>query len=110
MKILNDEPPREGQICGYQIAYGMPGMEFCGERKAPGLYFCQEHHDAVMDEYGVVRMAQGNAIGGADERPPLVRPVPYESGEGAIYSPDYLIQREGNAYGSAPEDWRTFAR
>lgn len=62
-KILNSEPSRESQICGYQTAYGLPWSEFCGERKAPGLYFCQEHHDDVMDLYGHMRMAPGNVAG-----------------------------------------------
>lgn len=48
-KILTQEPDPRGQICG--------------EPKAPGLYFCREHHEAVLDEYGEIRMAPGNAIG-----------------------------------------------
>lgn len=51
MKTLRREPARSSQICGYQIQIGSwnnAGSEFCGERKAPGLYFCQEHHDWVL--------------------------------------------------------------
>ncbi|MFC5799140.1 hypothetical protein [Streptomyces formicae] len=33
---------------------------------------------------------------------PLMRPVPPLSGEGAIYSIEYLTRREGNAYGTEP--------
>lgn len=61
--IVHSEPSRKGQLCGWQTAYGMPWMEFCARRKAVGLYFCQEHHDDVMAEYGEVRMAPGNAVG-----------------------------------------------
>lgn len=68
MKILNHEPDRGSQICGYQIQVGSwhnSGQQFCGERKVPGLYFCQEHHDWVsLDEPdGIIRMAPGNAVG-----------------------------------------------
>ncbi|MFD5384285.1 hypothetical protein ACFWMG_04810 [Streptomyces sp. NPDC127074] len=67
-RILTREPARSSQICGYQIQIGSwhnTGNQFCGERKARGLYFCQEHHDWVaLDEPGgVIRMAPGNAIG-----------------------------------------------
>lgn len=65
-KILTAEPDRGSQICGYQIQVGQrqnDGTKYCGERKAHGLYFCQEHHDWVLDEYGEIRMAPGNAIG-----------------------------------------------
>lgn len=105
--ILQDEPDRGSQICGHQTTYGF-SAQFCGEFKAPGLYFCQEHHDWVMDECGEVRMAPGNARGAFGDEPPLTRHVPTFSGEGAIYSPEYLIRREGNAYGADPGGWRFF--
>jgi hypothetical protein len=63
--ILNHEPDRGSQICGYQIQVGSwhnDGQKFCGERKAPGKFFCQEHHDWVAAD-GPIRMAPGNAIG-----------------------------------------------
>lgn len=41
-----------------------------------------------------------------DNGPPLMRPVPERSGEGAIYSPEFLGRREGNAYGTKPYAWR----
>ncbi|MDX3230602.1 hypothetical protein [Streptomyces sp. ME19-01-6] len=67
-RVLKREPARSSQICGYQIQIGSwhnTGNQFCGERKAKGLYYCQEHHDwLVLDEPdGVIRMAPGNAIG-----------------------------------------------
>lgn len=36
----------------------------------------------------------------------LMRPVPHKSGEGAIYSIEYLIKREGNAYGTQPYTYK----
>lgn len=62
MKTLPREPWRGGQICGYQIAYGLPRSIFCGELKVLGRYFCQEHHDWVILD-GPIRMARGNAQG-----------------------------------------------
>lgn len=65
-RILREEPDRGGQLCGYQIQIGCwhnDGQKFCGEPKAPGLYFCREHHQDVLEEYGEVRMAPGNAVG-----------------------------------------------
>lgn len=35
-----------------------------------------------------------------------MRPVPHKSGEGAIYSIEYLIKREGNAYGTQPYTYK----
>lgn len=41
--------------------------------------------------------------------PPLgQRPVPRESGEAAIYSPEYLERKEGNREGVDPSLWRKF--
>ena len=57
------EPWRGGQICGYQIAYGLPWSEFCPERKADGLYFCEKHDRWVREEDGIVHIAPGNAMG-----------------------------------------------
>ena len=34
------------------------------------------------------------------------RSVPYFSGEAAIYSPEYLERKEGNAKGVSPGLWR----
>lgn len=64
MKTLPREPWRGGQICGYQSEYGVvPGRTVhCGEFKAPGLYFCREHHEWVLLD-GPIRMAKGNALG-----------------------------------------------
>lgn len=36
---------------------------FCTRQKARGKYFCDEHHQDVIDTYGEIRMAPGNAIG-----------------------------------------------
>ncbi|MFF6988377.1 hypothetical protein [Streptomyces sp. NPDC010273] len=36
---------------------------------------------------------------------PSTRCVPHFSGEGAIYSPEYLARKEGNAKGTEPERW-----
>lgn len=33
------------------------------------------------------------------------RPIPPASGEGAIYSPEYLARKEGNARGAYPPGW-----
>lgn len=33
------------------------------------------------------------------------RAVPCSSGEAAIYTPEYLAQKEGNAKGAAPQNW-----
>ena len=64
--ILKYEPDPGGQICGYQIQIGSwhnSGQQFCGEPKAPGLYYCREHHDDVLATYGEIRMAPGNTKG-----------------------------------------------
>ena len=37
---------------------------------------------------------------------PAVRDVPERSGEGAIYTPEYLARKEGNANGADPRAWR----
>lgn len=37
---------------------------------------------------------------------PMTRPIPYSSGEGAIYTPEYLERKEGNAKGAQPQTWR----
>lgn len=37
---------------------------------------------------------------------PKSRPVPRESGEGAIYTPEYLERVEGNRRGTDPDHWR----
>jgi hypothetical protein len=64
-KILDREPPRSSQTCGYQITVGdwsNGPSKFCGEPKVRGLYYCQAHHDwQALD--GPIRMAPGNAIG-----------------------------------------------
>lgn len=64
---LPREPYRGGQICGYQMAYGMPWSEFCPDRKAKGLRACAMHDRELRDEYGTVRWADGNATGDPDE-------------------------------------------
>ncbi|MPY47133.1 hypothetical protein [Streptomyces acidicola] len=66
MDFTRKEPDRGSQICGYQMQIGSwhnDGNRFCTERKVKGLYFCQKHHDWVLDECGEIRMAPGNAIG-----------------------------------------------
>lgn len=103
MHILRIEPDRGGQICGHQIQVGTwsnGGSRFCGDYKAPGLYFCRHHHEHIEDTYGEVPVAPGNVVGYVDLPPvwlpPLwERPVPERSGEAAIYSPAYLERREG---------------
>ncbi|MFH8483020.1 hypothetical protein [Streptomyces sp. NPDC018055] len=91
--VFTREPWRGGQYCGHQTAYGMPGSEFCADRKAPGLPMCQQHHDETAEEYGAVRMAPGNALG--DPTVPLVLlwepmeddvPVRPTAGEFATYA------------------------
>jgi hypothetical protein len=44
-----------------------------------------------------------------DQESALTRPVPFYSGEGAIYTPEYLRHREGNARGTEPHMWRFFS-
>lgn len=106
LKTLPEEPDGMSQICGYQIEYGRVTDVFCGELKTHGLYFCREHHDATVANYGYVRMAPGNVRGNVDwQRGPRKRPIPRNSGEAAIYSPEYLRKREGNAYGVDPNVW-----
>jgi hypothetical protein len=39
--------------------------------------------------------------------PVAQREVPQRSGEAAIYSPEYLARKEGNALGTRPEAWRS---
>lgn len=48
------DPDPGSQICGYQLAYGMPWNEYCGETKAPGEYFCTAHARVVLNEDGIV--------------------------------------------------------
>ncbi|MET9385325.1 hypothetical protein ABZY09_30700 [Streptomyces sp. NPDC002928] len=36
------------------------------------------------------------------------REIPRNSGEAAIYSPEYLRRREGNARGAQPYNWREY--
>jgi len=64
-RIVKEEPAPSGPICGYQLSHTTwtGRAAYCGERKAPGLYFCQEHHDWVLGEYGYIRMAPGNTRG-----------------------------------------------
>lgn len=65
-KILTVEPDPASQTCGYQIQVGSwhnDGQKFCGEPKARGLYSCNTHHQHVLDHYGEIPMAPGNAIG-----------------------------------------------
>ena len=46
---------------------------------------------------------QGRPLG---TESPLTRPVPQYSGEGAIYTPEYLRRREGNDRGAEAGFWR----
>lgn len=65
MRTLPREPWRGGQICGYQIAYGLPWSIFCGEFKKLGSPLCEEHDQEMREEhYGVLpEFAPGNAAG-----------------------------------------------
>lgn len=66
MDFTRIEPDRASQTCGYQIQVGgwhNDGHRFCTRRKACGKYFCNEHHQEVLDTCGEIRMAPGNAIG-----------------------------------------------
>lgn len=40
------------------------------------------------------------------DEPPHMRPVPGNSGEGAIYSPEFLERKEGNRLGASSGYWR----
>lgn len=65
MKTLRHEPWRGGQICGWQIGYGLPHSIFCGEFKKPGSVLCQYHDEQErLDNYGELpKFAPGNAPG-----------------------------------------------
>ncbi|MDT0608849.1 hypothetical protein [Streptomyces lancefieldiae] len=66
MDFTRTEPDRGSQTCGYQIQVGSwhnDGQRFCTRRKARGKYFCDQHQQDVLDAYGEIRMAPGNAIG-----------------------------------------------
>lgn len=65
MKTVSREPWRGGQICGHQIAYGMPWSIFCGEFKKLGSPLCHEHDRDLREEYGgqLPKFAPGNATG-----------------------------------------------
>lgn len=65
MRTLPREPWRGGQICGYQIAYGLPWSVFCGEFKKLGSPLCEEHDREMREENGGVlpKFAPGNALG-----------------------------------------------
>ncbi|CAL9367740.1 hypothetical protein [Streptomyces sp. enrichment culture] len=66
MDFTRTEPARGSQTCGYQMQVGSwqnDGHRFCADRKARGKYFCNERHQEVLDTYGEIRMAPGNAIG-----------------------------------------------
>lgn len=53
-KTTRTDPDPAGQICGYQIAAGMPWNEYCAERKARSKYFCAEHDRIVLEEDGAI--------------------------------------------------------
>ncbi|MBD0743566.1 hypothetical protein BG418_18505 [Streptomyces sp. CBMA152] len=55
MMTQRTNPDPGSQICGYQIAYGMPWSEYCAERKAKDKYFCADHDQIVLEEDGEVR-------------------------------------------------------
>jgi len=70
MKTLSREPWRGGQICGYQIAYGLPWSIFCGEFKKQGSPACEFHDRELREENGgeLPKFAPGNALGLAPYR------------------------------------------
>lgn len=82
LRVLKREPWRGGQVCGHQLVYGMGAHSerYCGERKAAGEVECAQHARETREEYGVVRVAPGNALG--DLGAPVV-PLwePYEGEE-----------------------------
>jgi hypothetical protein len=76
MRTLPREPWRGGQICGWQIAYGLPWSVFCGEFKKTGSPVCDVHDEELREENGGVlpRFAPGNALGLAAYR---ITAMPY---------------------------------
>jgi hypothetical protein len=50
------EPDPAGQVCGDQIAYGLPWDEYCARKKAPGKYFCAKHERESHQEDGDIRI------------------------------------------------------
>lgn len=65
MRTLPREPWRGSQICGHQVEYTTwtTRAAYCGERKADGIPYCEEHFFQVEMECGQVVMAPGNALG-----------------------------------------------
>jgi len=78
MRTLPREPWRGSQICGWQIAYGMPRSEFCAERKAEGLVWCAEHHQDAMEDYGTRYHVPDDVARGDHKRPVRLLWEPYE--------------------------------
>jgi hypothetical protein len=80
IKTLPREPWRGSMICGWQTSYGMPRDTFCAQRKADDLPMCEQHFMDVMDEYGMLRMAPGVALGASRLRVRLL----WEPEDGAV--------------------------
>lgn len=89
---LTREPWRGGQICGWQIAYGLPGSRFCGRRKAPGGYTCVEHWEPGSDD-GIL-WAPGNALGDPGE-PLVLSWEPHEGTDPIPATPEEIAAWKG---------------
>lgn len=62
-RTLPREPWRGSMICGWQVAYGVPGDTFCAERKGDGLCTCPGHWDELLEDGQDMEFAEGNAYG-----------------------------------------------
>lgn len=85
------------------------GHEHCGFPKAPEacpwpMHVKWDHGDESHQGMDDLEPDDGE-VRWEDNGPPLMRHVPERSGEGAIYSPEYLARREGNSYGTQPHIW-----
>ncbi len=93
---------RQGTECGHAQ---------CGYPASPEACPWPMHivWDLVGDEshQGMVGMKiNDDRVVWSDNGPTKMRPVPERSGEGAIYTPEYLARKEGNARGAEPAEWR----
>jgi hypothetical protein len=92
-KTLPREPWRGSMICGYQteVTTWSSRAAYCGERKADGLPYCDEHYDDVRMEFGEVVMAEGNALGHSKWAMRLLW-EPYEGEDPAEPSYDEMVR------------------
>lgn len=49
--VVHSEDEVTSDQCGYQVAYGLPWMEFCSAPMGEGMNYCPEHERSVAEEY-----------------------------------------------------------